>query len=387
MRNSQDILNSYSRELELLYCLSNDTAQIPEFEKQSINWEHFYTLATRHRLTPYIIRNLEKSKSIIPSYMLEKLIEKNRNNTKRMLQFSAEIIQLAKIFTENKIDYAFFKGPVLSYELYNDIGIRHSGDIDLIIEQSNISKANSLLSQLGYIRHEPGFNLTKKQEKANFSISHHYTYKHKERNAPIELHWNLTNPGSLFPITTQELLNKRREISFQNNKVFTISKSDKLLFLAVHGSIHRWYRLFWLKDFAEVSKTITHNEWTKLITHAKKWKIHKPIIQACVLANVIFGTDIPDIIKKQKQIPKFIRASLIAIGKNESWNQSRGLKKINYILYRIKIRKHFKYHLDLLIRLRTHYTDWEKLKLPDSLFFLYYFLRPFLWMFSLKNKS
>ncbi|MEA3317484.1 MAG: nucleotidyltransferase family protein, partial [Bacteroidota bacterium] len=265
MRNSQDIIDSYSKELKLLYRLSYESSKISDFEAQTINWEQFYTLAKRHRLIPYLIKNIEKTKAVIPSFLIERLIVANKNNTKRMLKYSAEIIHLAQLLKKNKIAYAFFKGPVLSYELYNDIGIRHSGDIDLIIEKKHISKFNTILLQSNYTRKEPGFALTKKQEKANFSISHHYLYKHKTRNVPIELHWNLTNPGSLFPISTEELLKRKREVPFQDNKIFTLSKTDKLLFLAIHGSIHRWYRLFWLKDFAEISKTITPREWDKLV--------------------------------------------------------------------------------------------------------------------------
>jgi len=61
--------------------------------------------------------------------------------------------------------------------------------------------------------------------------------------------------------------------------------------------------------------------------------------------------------------------------------------KMRFVFYRIGLKKDLKYYFDLIYRLRTHYTDWSLMKLPDYMFFLYYLLRPVFLLLKVFRKK
>jgi hypothetical protein len=56
-------------------------------------------------------------------------------------------------------------------------------------------------------------------------------------------------------------------------------------------------------------------------------------------------------------------------------------EKILNVLYTISLNKKFILSKELLYKNLTNITDWLTLQLPESLFFLYFPLRPFIWVY------
>lgn len=57
-----------------------------------------------------------------------------------MLYLSAEMERINKLCNENEIRMIFLKGPVLSQDLYGDISLRTSCDLDVLIPMQNLEK-------------------------------------------------------------------------------------------------------------------------------------------------------------------------------------------------------------------------------------------------------
>ena len=85
------------------------------------------------------------------------------------------------------------------------------------------------------------------------------------------------------------------------------------------------------------------------------------------------------------RVKRMVKTALFSIAKTEL-KQQGFFGSIKYVCYRSRLRENNKYRFDLISRLRTHFLDWEMLPLPDSLFFLYYFLRPILLFLRLFRK-
>ena len=56
-----------------------------------------------------------------------------------------------KKFIENGIKHCFFKGPLLSLELYQDIGYRNFGDIDILVEKDDVENAKNIKNNINMI--------------------------------------------------------------------------------------------------------------------------------------------------------------------------------------------------------------------------------------------
>jgi hypothetical protein len=375
----------FSDELKLIHFLSQNSSVKNLATSSKINWILFIDLIKKHRLVSHVLKHSE-SKDILPASIYKELKTIQLSQIKKSLLLNSELLRIHDALNKKNIDHLFFKGSLLSFELYNDTGFRNFRDIDLLVHKSNIEQAKSAIIELEYKLFDPDFELTKKQKRINYSLSHHYHLQHKELPVDIELHWNLTNPKSFLSITTEKLLKNKQFVDFQTYNLPYISKLENIVFLAAHGSIHQWYRLFWLKDFSILLSSLNINEIQEAWELSKELSLQKCFIQACFLSENIYNNTLPDCIREQKFKSSLLKVPLKSIATTEL-KQSGLIGKLKYPLYRLRLKSDLKYCFDLIFRLRTHFSDWKRVKLPDFLFFLYYPLRPFLLVYKLITKK
>ncbi|MFC2152302.1 nucleotidyltransferase family protein [Bacteroidota bacterium] len=376
------IKQRFSNELKLLIFLSQEELNQDYYpgNLDEINWDEFLSLTLKHRLVSHVLKHAKFLAEHIPIPTYEKLIDVRLEHSKLALNFAIHAIRIYQKFTENNISHCFFKGPLLSLELYNDIGYRNFKDIDILVEQQDAEKAKGIIEELDFNCIYPRIKLSEKQIKLNYSISHHYHFVHPVQAIDIELHWNITNPKSYFGVDSKEIIFKSNKLKVSNYELPYISKAENLVYQAAHGSIHQWYRLFWLKDFSVFLTKINSKEIAEAYELSKKLNLAKCFIQACMLSHFIYKSRLPDFIAT-KINAKIIKTPLISISTTDL--SHKGIKgKIKLVFYRLKLKPDVKYYFDLAFRLRTHLSDWELIKLPESLFFVYYILRPFLLVYK-----
>ena len=376
------IEDRFSNELKLLISLSQNEIDVDFITGilSEINWDLFVQLVLKHRLVSHILKHSNFLAENIPIPAYEKLIEIRLEHSKRALNYAIHAIRIYQKFTENNISHCFFKGPLLSLELYGDIGYRNFGDIDILVEKKDIETAKSTIEDLDFKCIYPKLDLSEKQKQINYCISHHYQFTHPVQAIHVELHWSITNPKSFFGLETEEIISSSSKLKVSNYELPYISTIENLVYQAAHGSIHQWYRLFWLKDFSELLLKYSNDEIKNAWVLSKELKLEKCFWQACILSHLIYKIDLPDFINFRIN-KNLIKIPLNSIHINDLSQQ--GLKgKIKFVFYRLQMKPDFKYYFELIYRLRTHLSDWELLKLPKHLFFLYYLLRPFLLVFK-----
>ena len=64
---------------------------------------------------------------------------------------TAELLQIAKTLQTEHIDFMPFKGPILSQLLYNDVTQRQYGDLDILIQHSDIQKVAQILKSYNFV--------------------------------------------------------------------------------------------------------------------------------------------------------------------------------------------------------------------------------------------
>lgn len=376
--------SKFPEELKLLILLSqNNNILFHETNFENINWELFIELLRKHRLVSHTIKN-KLTKELLPNTIYERIKQIHISQSKKTLLFTSKLFKIHEILGKNNILHVFFKGSLLSLELYNNVGFRNFKDIDLLVDKKNIEKAATLIQDLDYSFIEPKMKLSEKQKTVNYGISHHYHLRHNVDPIDIELHWNLTNPKSFFSIESNEIIRNKIKLNFQDRLLPYISSSENIVFLAAHGAIHQWYRLFWLKDFSELLLKTNSEEINNAWELAKKLKLSKCFTQACILSQLIYKTNLPAFVKfnNNNNNSKLIKVPLKSIAITEL-KQQGFFGKFKYVFYRLSLKPNTRYYFDLIYRLRTHFSDWESLKLPNNFFFLYYLLRPFLLIYKL----
>lgn len=377
MPELESFIKPFSNELRLLLFLCGVETEQVSFEQ--LNWTRFGVLARKHRIVGHLLKNAE-TKRILPVFVYEELKENQRINSAKALNSASEISKINQLLSQEKVAHLFFKGTVLSVEIYDDPGFRDFKDIDVLVCRKDVERVCRLLKGMGYELIEPSFFLTNRQKRENYSISHHYHLIQKEKKIQIELHWRLSNPHAYVPIPPEELLASPAFISLGDKNIPCLRDVENLVFLAAHGAIHQWYRLFWLIDFYKLIKKTEEEILKKAWDLSKSLNLDHAFLQAHELIHMLFGLEKANFMKGEvnSKLLVYVQQS---IGKTEL--RARGTTgKLNFLYYRFLLKSDFRHVGEFLFRLRTHYTDWEIVRLPDRLFFLYYILRPLLLLYK-----
>ncbi|WP_349727935.1 nucleotidyltransferase domain-containing protein [Peribacillus frigoritolerans] len=360
---------------------------------KDIDWNLFVILVDHHRVYPLIYLKIKNiNNNMIPSQVIQILQKKYKENTFQMLLLSAEMENISKDFTEKNIRLLFLKGPVIAEDIYGDISLRTSKDLDILVPINDISIAEKLLLDRGY-----------KSEKSIVSLenwrwmTHHVTYYHPQKKVQIEIHWRLHPPPGKEP-SFNDLWKRKRVSALTTYQVHFLGKEDLFTYLVSHGARHGWFRLRWLVDIDKIiRKRIDDKENINVLL--KEYLNYNYIAQTIVLANKLLNTPIPEEMKSiltVKHTSKKAQLSilyLVKMGNLEinQYNASYSLIKlklqrsfINRYLFAMKSSSH-KIYFILKLFYPSH-EDSVTLKLPKSLYFLYFPLRPFLWAWRKARK-
>jgi hypothetical protein len=281
-----------SKELELMLICSNyqisDTDLISAKKLYAdIDLSTLQKVIVKHRLFTFEYRNFMKLSRMIKidEGFLSFLSESSKSNQLNTMQYTTELIRLNKIFTENNIHYITLKGPLLSYELYGDIGLRYSKDIDILIDLLDFDKIYALLLNAGY-KNIDFEKMTDKQKRFAFKNDHHITMS-SNRHFIVELHWRI---HEVFDLPFYQLWNNKSEINLFGNSFYIPCKTDNLIFLIVHGSKHGWMRLKWLTDIRDILLNGSQN-LKELYARADELKCSDMLSQTLLLLDLFFHTD------------------------------------------------------------------------------------------------
>ena len=377
------LLAQFSQELEFLINISaiprgsETRLVIPE----SLNWERFVFLMERHQLTSYLFPVLSAHKNKIPAGISQRIRKLNQRYLMQSLAHTGQTISLQQQFDRAQIPALFLKGVVLSQLLYGEPALKNSIDIDILVPAEQIGNAIVLLADQGYVLFYPQLRFTEKQKQINYKISHHYTFHHPEQSVFVELHWKLINPRQLLPWHFNYLKERSIQISLKDHPIRTLCIEDYLLYLSVHGARHGWYNLSWLRDFSGLLERTDHHMQHLIYQKSKRMGLERCFLQGGHLSRILYHTSlIREIQGDGSKIKGMVRHALKRIQQSR---QQKVVKKPGHLFYLLRLKRDWRYTLVLFYRLRTHHTNWSVIKLPDSLFFLYYPLRPVLWFLSL----
>ncbi len=98
------------------------------------------------------------------------------------------------------------------------------------------------------------------------------------------------------------------EVSIGGLRFHTMNKHYTFLYLTLHGGVHQYRRLFWLRDVAEalISWELDHQ---KVLSDAKAMGIERLLGISLVLADELFQVDIP------KEYKAYLEENTKVIGK------------------------------------------------------------------------
>ncbi|PEJ25959.1 Renal dipeptidase [Peribacillus butanolivorans] len=346
-----------------------------------IDWELFLQMSMHHRVYPIIYSKLKIiDPKLVPPYVFQTLNREYKKNTFQMLHLSGEMGQLGKLFNENQIRILFLKGPVIASDIYGDISLRTSKDLDILVPITDLEKVEEIILNFGYVR----VGETTLQNEVKWK-GYHVAYFNPIKKVLLEVHWRL-QPLPLNVPSFNELWERKRVSNITSIPVNMLGEEDLFLYLVSHGARHGWFRLRWLLDIDYMLRKGFHLDQCNALM--EKYHIPHIIGQALILSSQLLKSPIKEEMipllegNRSKKLAQntifFIREMVPLDIITSTYNYKRYLFSLNTSYLQKTI------HIILLFYPNT--MDEKTLKLPKSIYFLYFPLRPFLLIWRKRKK-
>ncbi|MDQ0170848.1 nucleotidyltransferase domain-containing protein [Paenibacillus tundrae] len=384
----EDYTTGFPQELKLMLLMiqSEPTTQTSGLEAmaENIDWNLFMRLVYHHRLYSVLYLKIKHGNmSFVPANVVESFRQEYTANTFRMLHLTAEMEHVCSALGGQGIRNITLKGPALAHDLYGEISMRTSKDLDILIPLDDVAAAEEVLETLGYVTKE-GTRITAVQSWK--WREHHVCYMHPVKRTQVEVHWRL-NPDSGKESDFEVLWKRSRLSAYTQTPVRMLEREDLWVYLVTHGARHGWFRLRWLLDIDQMIRTRPMD--TALLTKRLKAEGRMAIgTQALRLVSALLNTPLNSsyhslLSLNSKTGDRLARHGVLFM--HEMVESPAHVKSYPSYLFALRSRRQKMFFF--IERLYPSTWDVEQFPLPRYLHFLYFPLRPFLWFWRRMKRN
>jgi hypothetical protein len=360
----------------LLHCATSqpDATHVRELIHKGVDWHVLLKLAEQHGVRPILFRSLKSlCWDAVPKDTQLGLDRFNKVNLQNNMLFTGALLRVINSFQQNAIPVAAFKGPIIAEALYGDLSFREFYDVDLVIQEANICKAEDILTAFGYQADFPDRDF----RSAFLSYQGQYSFRNRDTAISIDLHWQLSAKGLAFPLESAEIWPRLEELTIFGHKVPTLPRDDLALYLAAHGTKEGWRRLIWVCDFARLLYKSQNIDWPAILDRAHRSHSSRPLLLAIFLASTLLEAPAPKELLDKAHNNSAVRA--LAEEARLRMLRSAPQGELREFLDGLNTYDRLRHRLWPVATLLTTRTvgDHQAMFLPKPLWGIYYVTRPF----------
>jgi hypothetical protein len=384
--SGQNIFQLMQPELALIVACAH--TQISERDKQIIHellskkldWAVIINNAFHHKVISLLYNTLSTQfQEYIPKWALDKIKEYHKDASLYTFILSASLTKVIQLLTENNIEVLPIKGAILSKKLYGSASMRLYTDVDILVHQHDIQKTLNLLVETQYTMLPEGIS---QSTFLKFMKYYHHGRLVDNNGVLIELHGELSGFYAPEPITLKDL--KPFLIRNKFNDQTTLDLTDEMLFifLCLHGSKHCWAKLDYICSISELLRIAPDLNWTIINDLAKKYKMINRVMISILLAKKLFASLVPEVMEdylSRKASLNTLANKIIANEWSHGIENSRTHPIMKIILYQPALMDKKLDAIRFILRalIVPEHEVWHASHLPDSLFCLYFFYKPY----------
>ena len=305
---------------------------------------------------------------------MERLKTYFHENARKNLLYMGELLNILELFESKGITAIPYKGPVLAIQTYGNLAFREFDDLDIFIEQNDFLKVKKILANLDYF---PSMQNETSIEKEILESQRECKFLNQSKKINLEIKWKFA--GMLLNVPNEDKFLDKNSLKFTiiNGKtIIEPSPEDMLLILCLHNAGHRWNRLLWILDVAQIIQNY-EIEWSKLILKSNNRVLRKILFLNIYIVQELFKVELPrEILNAINSEVRLENLALIILNKIFRNNIKFGL--IDEAMLSLKLREKISYGVKDLIKglFKPTTNEFSNLSLSKRLFFLYYLYRP-----------
>jgi hypothetical protein len=240
------------------------------------------------KLLPLLYRNL--STLGVESPMMATLKGIYRWTWYRNQMLFQTVSKLIQSFHASGIQTMIVNGAALASLHYNDYGLRHVDDADVLVPTDKALPAIELLASQGWL--PTRWDLTKLQEPL-LSTTHSEVFT-DQAGQRLDLHWHLM-AECCYENGDDDFWEASIGVDFNDVATSALNQTDELLLVCVHGAVWGPVRTHrWVADSMMILRTAESGiDWNRLIGQAHKRRLILQIRNALVYLRDLLDAPIP----------------------------------------------------------------------------------------------
>jgi hypothetical protein len=260
---------------------------------KTIDWDFILNIISLHGIAGLVYVTLSQCGNIghVPDNLIRKLETIYRHNAFRNLLYAKEFNEIVTNFNRANIRTIPLKGIEFLHSIYaHNIGLRSLSDIDILVENKNVPRAEKILVDLGYKQDKKGYN---------YSLLHFHSIFWRSRGGQpiaIELHWDVDFSDSPFNINIDDFWERSQKTSSWKCNCYRFSIEDSIILNSFH--ILRGIRkgsdeFLALKNLCDIATIIVQSgdriSWDCIIKQSRKYNILRPVALVLLLVQELLG--------------------------------------------------------------------------------------------------
>ena len=314
----------------------NDKAKnrLDEILHNDLNWSYILQESINEGIAYLFYHNLLQFKNGIRQDIWNKFKEIYYTNIYQNTKIYQEMNIVLSSFNKENVKVIPLKGIFLAEKIYNNIGLRAMGDIDLLIKKEDLSRIDKLLEDIGY-RSPIHKELRSHAIEKSYMNSIDY-FKTGEKSPILHIHWHIVNvslPTYMYTknIKMDKFWEYAKPVKIADTETLQLAPHHLIIHLAEHALKHSFDRLTLLSDINAATKRYREQiKWEKLIKETMEFGMERQLFYGLYFTKYFLEADIPDYVLsrlKPKKIGLLERRFFNAVSNN------RRNTKLCYFVY------------------------------------------------------
>ena len=358
----------------------------PEADREALSriadWSTVAALAERHRVAPLLLQGIRTRAAGLASGIEPRLERIHERNVCHGLARVAALKRATGLLAVADVPCLMLKGLSLGQRLYGHPLAREARDIDLLVSPRTFRTAERVLLGNGWRRLEPNFPGTPARNRWYGRFSHQNVLAGP--GGLLELHRRLSYNPFYFDTPFESLHAGSVPVKIGALSFRALGPEDELVYLMCHGARHCWTNLKWLCDVAAILVSMPPGRLERVSARCRQDGLESILASTLRLCREAFrirppggAAALPAGGRRTTLIVRFSRRTWgdEDVARFTGASEWAGQKVIGLIA-----KPDPKAVLYEIASGFVGPRDWGRLDLPDWLFYLYFPLRPLLWL-------
>jgi hypothetical protein len=272
------------------------------------DWVRFALLARHHGIGPILYRALHERAASVPAAWLQKFKAQYVTNAFHNRLARESIDEIGAVLSSEQIPVILMKGAALLRTLYDDQGLRTLCDVDLLVDERDVERADMQLQAWGMklpVSEEVG-------SRCHYSLV--YCWQ-EPRTIPVELHWRIFERYRPYVFDLDAVRAQARPLPGMPPNVLVMAPEHELTHPCLHLDRHAityrsligrkdWCdllllpqgsgRLLWLYDIAlYLQRRCDLIDWDSFVDTARRWAIDGRLYATLEMSRRALGVGPP----------------------------------------------------------------------------------------------